>query len=75
MFISASEGKYPESDVAKLKSLFVKGQSLVIRCKLLDTLGVNLICVESIDLPATPGQENQAFSISVLSDQDFDLVI
>lgn len=75
VFISSSADKYPETDVSKLKSFLKVGKSVAIRCKILDVLGIDLMCIQDWDFPATPGLENQAFTIRGYSDQDFDLLV
>jgi hypothetical protein len=65
--------KLPEADMARLQRLLEAGQSLTIRCKLLDIVGVTLLAVETWEYPATPGMANQAYTVNGLSDHDFDL--
>ena len=72
---SSEINAYPEAHLSKLQSLLAKGKSLVIRCKLLDVIGVGLVCIDSWEFPATAGIENQEYSFSGFSDEDFDLVI
>lgn len=70
---SVDLNKFPEADFSKLQSFLKPLQSIVIHCKLLDLLGINLMCVASWDYPATPGVENQTYSFSGFSDQYFEL--
>ncbi|WP_080058981.1 DUF6046 domain-containing protein [Spirosoma aerolatum] len=71
--ILMGDGAYPEADVSRLKSFLKVGQSVVIRAKVLDVWGINLICITNYNIPETPGLENQRFSFSGYSDQYFDL--
>ncbi|WP_080058291.1 DUF6046 domain-containing protein [Spirosoma aerolatum] len=66
---------FPEEAVSKLQSFFVAGQSIQIRAKLLDVIGVSMICIESVEYTGTPGLENQRYLITAYSDQFFDLLV
>ncbi|GAB2586622.1 DUF6046 domain-containing protein [Spirosoma areae] len=71
---STENGEFPESALSKLQTFLKPMQSIVIHCKLLDLIGVNLMCVSSWDLPHTAGIENQLYTFSGYSDQYFELV-
>ena len=71
---SSELDSYPEAYLSKLKTFLTQGQSLVIHCKILDLLGVDLLCIEKWSFPSTAGIENQQYTISGYSDQDFDLI-
>lgn len=66
-------GKYPEADFSKLQNLLKAGQSLVIQGLLFDLLGIGQLCIEKWAYPSTPGIENQNYTFSGFSDQDFEL--
>ena len=72
IFIGA--GQYPTEDVERLERLLTADRSLMIDCLLTNTVGVQLIAVESWDFPETPGLENQRYTINALSDFDFELI-
>ena len=73
LFQSIEEGKFPERYVSKLQAFMKPMQPIVIHCKLLDVVGVNLLCVHSWDFPATSGIENQEYVFNAYSDQYFEL--
>jgi hypothetical protein len=69
-----TDGKFPETDFNKLQNLLKAGQSLVIQSLLFDLLGIGQLCIEKWNYPHTPGLENQNYTFSGYSDQDFELV-
>lgn len=67
------KGVFPESDLAKLQTFLEAGKSVVIHCKLLDVLGIGLMCIDTWDFPETAGLENQKYKFSGYSDKYFSL--
>lgn len=68
------DGKYPEDDVAKLRSFCEAGQVQVIH-PLLDIFNISRIVIESWDIPHTTGVANQNYSITAKSDDIYKLLL
>jgi hypothetical protein len=69
------EWAYPTEDVRRLRSLLESRSALFIKCELLEIFGIGKIVVENWDIPFTKGEENQAYSIKAISDDEWDLLI
>lgn len=67
--------EYPVSDLEKLRAFCEAKEPIEVLCPLFEILGVNRIVIESYDLPHTKGEENQNWTISALSDDDWNLFI
>jgi hypothetical protein len=65
---------FPTELVSTLNGIFLSTKMLDISCALTDALGIFNVCIESMDLPATPGIQRQDFVIRCFSDNDFDLL-
>ena len=60
----------------RLLRLLTAKESLVIECDVLNNIyNVTRVVVESFDFPFTKGIENQSFTISMLSDDSYDLEV
>lgn len=68
------DGRYPESDVRTLRSL-CENAKLEVSCPLLDMYSVYRIAVDSFSFPFTSGPENQAYTISAVSDDIYQLLL
>lgn len=69
------EWQYPTDDVRKMRELLEARSAISIKCELLEIFGIGKIVAESFDFPFTKGEENQAYRISALSDDEWDLLI
>lgn len=67
--------EFPWEDLNRLQHYCTAGERLEIKNRLLLELGITHIVIESYTLPFTKGNENQKFTISAVSDKDFDLFI
>lgn len=72
--LMGTDGKYPQSDVMKLRRHCEAGH-LKVRCPLFELFSINQIVVESFDFPATTGLSNQGYKISALSDDMYKLLL
>lgn len=73
VFIS-NQDTYPE-EVDKLREYCEFPVSVQVICSLLNDRGIDSIAIESLDLPATSGVNNQAFQIRAFSDDIINLLI
>ena len=61
------DGKYPEADVAKLRSFCEAGHVKALN-PLLEIFGISQLAIESWDIPFTSGTINQNYTIQAYSD-------
>ena len=73
IFISSTDA-YPE-EVDKLREYCEFPVSVQVICALLNDRGIDFIAIETLDLPATSGVNNQAFQIKAYSDDVTNLLI
>lgn len=72
IFIGSSS--YPSDDVRKLRRM-CESAKLQVSCPLLEIFSISQIVVESFDFPFTSGPQNQAYSISAVSDDMYKLLL
>lgn len=65
----------PAEMITRFNALCSLRKPLIVRCALLEAVGVNQIVIQDWELPPTPGIEFQAFTIRAFSDQNFNLLI
>lgn len=68
------DGKYPEADVAKLRSFCEAGHVKALN-PLLDIFGISQLAIESWDIPFTSGTINQNYTIQAYSDDIYKLLL
>jgi hypothetical protein len=68
------DGKYPEADVAKLRSFCEAGHVKALN-PLLEIFGINQLAIESWDIPFTSGTINQNYTIQAYSDDIYKLLL
>lgn len=68
------DGRYPEEDVARLRS-FCEAARVQVLSPLLEIFGISRIVIESWELPFTSGACNQNYSIKAYSDDIYKLLI
>lgn len=68
------DGKYPEADVAKLRSFCETGHVKALN-PLLEIFGINQLAIESWDIPFTSGTINQNYTIQAYSDDIYKLLL
>lgn len=62
--------------VKRLAEICNARENIIIDCdKITSQLGITQICIESMDFPATDGEDCQAFSITAVSDDSYTLQI
>lgn len=68
------DGKYPEADVAKLRSFCEAGHVKALN-PLLEIFGISKLAIESWDIPFTSGTINQNYTIQAYSDDIYKLLL
>lgn len=68
------DGKYPEADVAKLRSFCEAGHVKTLN-PLLEIFGISQLAIESWDIPFTSGTINQNYTIQAYSDDIYKLLL
>lgn len=68
------DGKYPEADVAKLRSFCEAGHVKALN-PLLEIFGISQLAIESWDIPFTSGTINQNYTIQAYSDDIYRLLL
>lgn len=68
------DGKYPEADVAKLRS-FCEAGHVKAQNPLLEIFGISQLAIESWDIPFTSGTINQNYTIQAYSDDIYKLLL
>ena len=68
------DGKYPEADVAKLRSFCEAGHVKALN-PLLEIFGISQLAIESWDMPFTSGTINQNYTIQAYSDDIYKLLL
>ena len=68
------DGKYPEADVAKLRSFCEAGHVKALN-PLLEIFGISQLAIESWDIPFTSGTINQNYTIQAYSDDVYKLLL
>ena len=68
------DGKYPEADVAKLRSFCEAGHVKALN-PLLEIFGISQLAIESWDIPFTSGTINQNYTLQAYSDDIYKLLL
>ena len=68
------DGKYPEADVAKLRSFCEAGHVKALN-PLIEIFGISQLAIESWDIPFTSGTINQNYTIQAYSDDIYKLLL
>lgn len=68
------DGKYPEADVAKLRSFCEAGHVKALN-PLLEIFGISQLAIESWDIPFTSSTINQNYTIQAYSDDIYKLLL
>lgn len=69
-----TDGKYPDADVAKLRSFCEAGHVKALN-PLLEIFGISQLAIESWDFPFTSGTINQNYTIQAYSDDIYKLLL
>jgi hypothetical protein len=75
MLKTQDEWKYPYEAVNKLRELMEAKEPLDVLCPLLEKYHISRIAVEKYDFPFTKGMENQSYSITAYSDDNWSLLV
>ena len=68
------DGKYPEEDVARLRS-FCEAAHVEVLNPLLEIFGISHMVIESWDIPFTSGTANQNYTLKAQSDDIYKLLL
>jgi hypothetical protein len=68
------DGKYPEEDVARLRS-FCEAAHVTVLNPLLEIFGISHMVIESWDIPFTSGTANQNYTLKAQSDDIYKLLL
>lgn len=68
------DGKYPEEDVARLRT-FCEAAHVEVLNPLLETFGISHMVIESWDVPFTSGTANQNYTLKARSDDIYKLLL
>ena len=66
---------YPETQVKQLKELFDKNKSISISSRLADIFEISKVVAESLNIEESKHQNTQAFSMNLVSDDDFAAIL
>jgi hypothetical protein len=69
------DGVMSQEDLFRLRNYCEERRRLYIEADMLEPYDIQNIIVESWSLPHTAGMENQAYSITAISDDDYELLI
>lgn len=72
--LMGTDGKYPEEDVARLRS-FCEAGHVEALCPLLEIFGIGRIVIESWEIPFTSGTANQNYTLKAYSDDIYKLLL
>jgi len=75
LFTKKDNWTYPKSEMIRLRNILEAREAIDVQCDLLEIFKIGRMVIEKYDFPFTKGEENQAFSISAYSDDDWDLFI
>ena len=70
-----NENEYPHDDVMRLRGFCESKKVIEVLCPLFEIFGITQIVIEDYDIPFTPGEDLQAFTIKAYSDFLFELLI
>lgn len=73
--VSGNDLAFPEADFAKLRRICEAREAIDVICPALERLGIYRMVIDKFSLPFTKGVENQKYSITAYSDDDFDLLL
>lgn len=68
------DGKYPEEDVARLRT-FCEAAHVEVLNPLLEIFGISHMVIESWDIPFTSGEANQNYTLKAQSDDIYKLLL
>lgn len=70
--IIGNGGKYPDTEMRRLRRVIEKRASISIECQLTNIFGIKQIAIEGCNFPAVHGLvEAQGYELTAWSDQDF----
>lgn len=74
IFINQDSDELPIDIISRFKNLMDHPGPLSVYCSLFEQLGIDYIAVQDFELPPTEGIAQQEYTISALSDVDFELL-
>ena len=75
LFYNFDSNKYPESQVEKLKEIYEKNTAIEIKSRLANIFEITKVVIESLSFEEQKQQNIQAYSIILVSDDDFTAIL
>lgn len=75
LFIGQEEDDIPMNDLGKLRNLCEARELIEVESDLLEIFNIRFIAIEKFEFAHTAGRQNQQFSITAYSDDDFSLLV
>lgn len=72
--ILIGQNAYPDADVKRLRE-FCEASRVLVKSPFLELFSINQIVIENWSIPHTSGRQNQAYTISALSDDIYRLLL
>ena len=75
LFMGETDDDIPMADLERLRSLCEAREVVEVECDLFEVFNIRYIAIEKFDFAHTAGRQNQQFSITAYSDDDFSLLV
>lgn len=75
LFMGNDQDDIPMDDLGKLRNLCEAREVIEVECDLLEIFNIRYIAIEKFEFAHTAGRQNQQFSITAYSDDDFSLLV
>ena len=75
LFMGKNDDDIPMDELGKLRNICEARQVIEVECDLLEIFNIHYIATEKFELAHTNGRQNQQFSITAYSDDDFSLLV
>lgn len=75
LFMGKNDDDIPMDELGKLRNICEARQVIEVECDLLEIFNIHYIATEKFEFAHTNGRQNQQFSITAYSDDDFSLLV
>lgn len=75
LFTKTDTFQYPVEDIKRLRAICEAREPVDVLSPCFENMDINRIVIESFDFPHTKGEENQNWSITAYSDDDWELLL
>lgn len=75
LFMGKNDDDIPMDELGKLRNLCEAREVIEVECELLEIFNIHYIAIEKFEFAHTNGRQNQQFSITAYSDDDFSLLV